>query len=212
MKKVVYTILVSMFISCSPTLLKSTWKSNEYVGYKAENVLIVGVTQNTTARMKYEERLKNEFNKRGVKSSQSALIFEDSFKNSKQTEENIEKEVAKLVNQGYETVLISAVTGVDEKVQYSGDIPTTFIGVHRFGRRYYLYQDIYFRPGYYDSYKVYHIETSIYNLKTNNEKSLVWVGSYDLVDPSDINYSVNKYVKTLVNSLEEEKIITKIGN
>lgn len=210
MKNIVYTILVlSFFLSCSPAVLQGSWKSEDYTNYKIKNILIVGVTQNTTARMKYEEQLKREFNKRGVNASQSALIFEDSFKSSKQTEEDIENQVNKLANKGFETILISAVKGVDEKETYSGDIPRTYFGVWRFGRRYYLYQDIYFEPGYYMNYKVYHIETSIYNIKPDAKKSLVWVGSYDLVNPSDIDQSVTKYVNAVIRSLQEENMIPK---
>ena len=174
MKGLIHFMAVSLFISCSPAVLQGSWKSDEYTDYRPKNILIVGVTQNTAARMKYEEQLKTEFNRRGINASQSALIFEDSFKNAKQTEEDIENQVNKLSDKGYETLLISAVKGVDEKVSYTGDIPRTYYGVWRFGRRYYLYQDIYFEPGYYTNYKIYHIETSIYNIKPDAKNH--WFG------------------------------------
>ena len=196
-------------MGCASTMLTSSWKSEEYATYRPKNILIVGVTQNTIARMKYEERLKNEFNKLGLNASQSSLIFEESFKGSKQTEEDIDQQVNKLLDRGYETILISAVRGVDERVSYSEGIPRAYWGVWRFGRRYYLYQDVYFEPGYYTKYKVYHIETSIYDIKSETEKSLVWVGSYDLVNPNDVDYSVNRYVNAVVRSLEDEGMIPR---
>jgi hypothetical protein len=79
----------------------------------------------------------------------------------------------------------------------------------QFGRYYYLYQDIYFIEGYYTKYKVYHVEASLYNLKEDNDKSLIWVATYDIVDPKQINSTINKYVKAIISSLEKEQIINK---
>jgi len=193
--------------SCASTMLTDSWKSNEHPEFKPQNVMVVGVTQNTTARMIYEEQLKNEFISRGLKASQSAFIFENSFKDSKQTEEEIDMQVNRLVELGYDAILISAVKGVDEKVSYSGGIPQSYFYLRRFSRHYYLYQDIYFEPGYYNRYKVYHIETTLYNINQNTDKSLVWVGSYDLVNPENITKTVNKYVKAVIRSLEQENLI-----
>jgi len=193
--------------SCASTMLTDSWKSKEHLGFQPQNIMVVGVTQNTAARMIYEEQLKNEFISRGLKASQSAFVFENSFKDSKQTEEEIDKQVDRLVNLGYDAILISAVKGVDEKVSYSQGIPQSYFYLRRFGRHYYLYQDIYFEPGYYNRYKVYHIETTLYNIKENTDKSLVWVGSYDLVNPENITKTVKNYVKAVIQSLEQENLI-----
>jgi len=193
--------------SCASTMLTDSWKSKEYPEFMPQNIMVVGVTQNTTARMIYEEQLKNEFISRGLKASQSALIFESSFKDSKQTEEEIDKQVDRLIELGYDAILISAVKGVDEKVSYNQGIPQSYFYLRRFGRHYYLYQDIYFEPGYYNRYKIYHIETTLYNINQNTDKSLIWVGSYDLVNPENITKTVNSYVKAVIRSLEKENLI-----
>ena len=91
---------------------------------------------------------------------------------------------------------------------YSGDAYRTNYYWRRFGRYYYLYQDVYFDRGYYEKYNVYHIEASLYNLKENNDKSLVWVASYDIVDPNTINTTINDYVNAIIKSLEKENIIS----
>ena len=212
-----YLIIIIMLIgfiffmlsSCASTMMTDSWKNPEFTSFQPENVMLIGVTQNTTARMLYEQRLKDEFNARGINASQSGLIFEDSFKDSKQTEEDIEKQVDKLLGLGYDTILISAVKGIDERVTYNDGIPQNYFYLRRFGRHYYLFQDIYFEPGYYNKYKIYHIETTIYNIKKDANKSLVWVGSYDLVDPYDVSKSVNHYVKVVTQSLEEVTIIPR---
>ena len=78
---------------------------------------------------------------------------------------------------------------------------------YRFGRYYYRFQRVYYTPGYYNDYKVYHVETSIYNIEEDTEKSLVWVGTLNIVDPYSITTTVNDYVARITNQLEREGII-----
>jgi hypothetical protein len=184
-----------------------SWKSEEYTNYQPKKVLIVGITQNLTARKLFEDQLKNEFLSRNIEAVESFEVFESSFTSAKQTEEDITKEVEKLSNKGFDAVLISAVKGVDEKTTYSGDTFVRDYYWRRFGRYYYLYQDAYFVEGYYNKYKVYNIEAALYDLKSDNEKSLVWVASYNIVDPKKIDTTVNDYVSVIIASLEKEGYI-----
>jgi len=68
---------------------------------------------------------------------------------------------------------------------------------------------VYLIEGYYNEYDIYHIEASLYNLKENNDKSLVWVASYDIVDPKRINTTVTNYVTAIIKSLEEKRLINE---
>lgn len=211
MKKIIYAFgLLLLVLSCSSTRMVDSWKSQEYNNYRPKKVLIVGVTENLTARKKFESQLKIELKNRGVNAVESYDVFTPTFTSLKQTEEDIQKEVEKIHNNGFDAVLISAVKGVNEKTTYTGDRFVTDYYWRRFGRYYYLYQDVYFDRGYYNKYKIYNIEASLYNLKENNDKSLIWVASYNIVDPSTINTTVNDYVKAIIKSLENEGIISTI--
>lgn len=207
--KIILSVLTVLFlVSCSSTRIVDTWTNQEHLNYKPKKVLIVGVTENLTARKLFESKLKDEFTARGINAVESYNVFKPTFTNAKQTEEEIDEEVTRVSNNGFDSVLISAVKGVDEKVTYSGDAYRTNYYWRRFGRYYYLYQDVYFDRGYYEKYNVYHIEASLYNLKENNDKSLVWVASYDIVDPNTINTTINDYVNAIIKSLEKENIIS----
>ena len=48
-----------------------------------------------------------------------------------------------------------------------------------------------------------------YNLKEENDKSLVWVASYDIINPKKITSTVNQYVASIIKSLEKEQIVLK---
>ena len=80
----------------------------------------------------------------------------------------------------------------------------------RFGRYYYRFQDIYYEPGYYSDYQVFHIETALYDIAQDSDKSLLWVGSFDIVNPAIISETVNDYVKRIVRQLEREEVIQKL--
>ena len=207
--KIILSVLTVLFlVSCSSTRIVDTWTNQEHLNYKPKKVLIVGVTENLTARKLFESKLKDEFTARGINAVESYNVFKPTFTNAKQTEEEIDEEVKRVSDNGFDSVLISAVKGVDEKVTYSGDAYRTNYYWRRFGRYYYLYQDAYFDRGYYEKYNVYHIEASLYNLKENNDKSLVWVASYDIVDLDTINTTINDYVNAIIKSLEKENIIS----
>ena len=209
MKALIYISVLLLLTSCSATRMTDTWVNKEYTNYQPKKVLIVGLTDNLTARKLFEEQLKTELTKRGVQASESYDIFKPTFTSLKQTEEAIEKEVKIITNEGFDAILISAVKGVDEKVSYSGDTYLRNYYWRRFGRYYYLVQDVHLVEGYYNKYKIYHIEASLYNLKENNDKSLVWVASYDLVDPNRLNTTVTNYVTAIIRSLQDQQIIIK---
>ena len=193
--------------SCSSAKMTDTWVNKDLIVSQPKNVVVVGLTDNLTARKIFEEQLKTELKARGVEAVESSNIFEQTFTSLKQTEEDIQNEIEKLTQEGFDAILISVVKGVDEKESYSGDKYMTDYYWRGFGRYYSLYQDVYLVDGYYEKYKVYHIESSLYNLNAKNEKSLVWVASYSLVNPRQINSSVSNYVKAIIKSLEKEQII-----
>lgn len=207
MKTFIYLAIVILFSACSTTKMNDAWINKDYNNYQPKKVLIVGLTDNSIARRMFEEQLKTEFTNRGIEAVESYTVFKPSFTSIKQTEADIQKEVERISQEGFDAILISAVKGVDEKTSYSGDTYMKNYYWRRFGRYYYLVQDVHLVEGYYNKYKVYHIEASLYNLKQNNDKSLVWVASYNIVDPKQINTTVKDYVKAIVKSLEEKKLV-----
>jgi hypothetical protein len=209
MKSFYYIAALLLLTACSTAKMTDTWVNKEYTNYQPKKLLIVGLTDNLLARKMFEEELKTELTNRGVEAVESYDVFKPTFTSLKQTEEDIEKEVKRISNKGYDAILISAVKGIDEKTSYSGDTYRRDYYWRRFGRYYYLVQDVYLVQGYYNQYEIYHIEASLYNLKENNDKSLVWVASYDIVDPKRINTTVTNYVSAIIKSLEEKQIINE---
>lgn len=208
MKKALVLLLLYVVSGCSTIRVVDSWKNDEVLFFKPQKLLVVGVTDNLTARKIFEENLKEEFMKRNINAYESTEVLDISFTDSKKTEEEIDEMINGLSEKGFDAVIISAVKGVDEKRNYSRGYYTVDYRLRRFGRYYYYYQDIYYRPAYYNEYKVYHVETSIFNINEGDDKSLIWVGALDLMDPKGINKTVNEYVTTIVNKLEKDGVIT----
>lgn len=204
-------ILITLILtSCLSVRLTESWRNPEFSEFSPKNILVVGVTPDFEARAAFEFQLMNELNVRKINALQSTVVFETSFQDSKQTESEIKEQVDLLLSKGYDTILISLVKGVDNNQSYSSESPKTDYHFRRFIPYYLLYQDAYFKQDYYNKYKVFHIETSMYNLKNDLGKTLVWNATYDLVDLNDITKNINSYVKTIIKSLEKEKLISKI--
>ncbi|SNR72104.1 hypothetical protein SAMN06265371_1106 [Lutibacter agarilyticus] len=207
MKNWVIIFVFFILLSCSSTRINESWRNPEYVNYQPSKVLILGITPNLTARKIYEEKLKLAFIHKGVMANEGTTIFKRSFTNLKQTEEDIEEQIDTLLEKGYDAILISAVKGYENRITYRGELLRNDIRFNRFGPYYYLHQDVYFDDEIYQEYKVYHIEISLYDLKSKTEKSLVWVASYDIIDPKKIKATIKDCVDAIVSSLEEEGIL-----
>lgn len=207
MKLASYIFIFLVFISCSSTKITQSWKNNEYNNYEPKKILILGVTNNQTTRKIYEKKLTEQLENRDVIANESFLLFSNSFTNLKQTEENVQMQIEKLLNDGFDSVLISTVKGYDEKVTFNNDIFQSDYYLRCFDHYYYINQELYFNRDYYEKYKVYHIEISLYNLSNNTTKSLVWKGYYDIVNPQKVRSAIKDVVKAIIKSLEEEKLI-----
>lgn len=195
-------------VNCSSTKITQSWKNMEYYDYQPKKVLVLGVTNNQTTRKIYEKKLKEEFENKAIQANESFYYFNDSFTNLKQSEESVQIEIERLINNGFDAVLISTVKGFDEKVSFNRDIFNSDYYLRCFDHYYYLNQELYFNRNYDEKYKVYHIEISLYNLSNNTTKSLVWKGYYDIVNPQKVRSTIKHIIKAIIKTLEDENLIS----
>jgi len=202
-------LLALLFFNCSSTSLTKHWINPNYTTFIPKNILVIGVTPDLNVRKIFEFQLIRELNARQVNALQSHVVFEESFQDSKKTEAEIEAQLNKLISAGYDAILISVVKAVENNVSYSGKSYTLDYRLRKFIGYYLAYQDAYFNQEYYDSYNVYTIETSLYSLKKDSNKSRIWSSTYDIVDPRNTRKSTNDYIKKIIKSLEKEGFISK---
>lgn len=206
----IIAIIALLGLSCSSTRFVDSWKSEESSSFVPEKLLVVGMTDNLTARRIFEASLKREFQGRGVNALESSEVLESSFTSSKRSEEEIEAMKESVLADGFDSVIITAVIGVDDRTDYRPGYYDVGYRWYRFGRYYYRFQEVYYTPGYYDDYKVYHVETSLYNLKEDEATSLVWVGTFEIVNPRDISGTVENYVSRIMQQLERDQLVSPL--
>ena len=209
MKNLLYLIIFALLIGCSSTKLVNSWKNPEIQRFEPQKLLVVGMTQNLSARDQFEQGLKEELTLRGVNTIKSLETFNPEFTHSKKTEEDIQQVVMMLKEKGFDAVLVTALRGVENKTITHREYYDLNYRVGRFRNYYFIYQDIYYHPRYYDEYKVYHLETSLYNIGSDDERTLLWTGYIDLIDPSKVDKTIKDYVNQVIKGLEKDGLITE---
>ena len=205
-----YLIIVLLFIlfsGCSSTQLVNQWKNPEIETFETSKILIVGMTSNKSARKKFEKKLKEEYEARGIEAVSSLDLFEKSFTQDKRSEEELERIENQLLEQGFNSIIFSKVIGVEDKITFSEEYGD-FENINRdFKDDYYLNQDIFYNRKYYDKYKVYHAETSLYCICSEKERDLIWKGYIDIIDPGSIKETVDDYINLVLFVLDEQHLI-----
>ena len=209
MKRFLILIVLIVLMGCSSTKFIVSWKNPEISSFNPSKVMVMGITDNLAARKIFEQDFKKALSLRNINAVESIAVLNNNFTNSKQSEEDIDEMIKEIAKDGFDAVIITAVKGVEKQKSYYDNYPLVGYSLSRFGGYYYWYQDIYYTPKYYETYNVYHLETSIYNLNSSENKSLVWVGSFNIVDPEKISKTVKDYVEKMILQLENENILSK---
>jgi len=172
-----------LIISCSTTHLVDNWKNPEIDTYEPTKVLVVGITSNIEAREIFEQQLKGELEARGIVAITSLDFFNPTVETEKMTEEDLKTLEGKLIIDGFDTILLTKVVGVEDKIIYKKEYDDFDNTYRKFNEEYLMYQDIFYNPDYYENYTVYNTETSMYCICPTKERELIWKGYIDIVDP-----------------------------
>ena len=199
-----------LFIGCSSTQLMDTWRNPDYETYTPNKVLVIGITSNTEARQKFEDQLKNELVLRGTDATTSLEFFGPNFGADKKTEEQLTVLEDSLLRHGFDTILLTKIVGIEDKVAYNKNYKDSEETYRKFREDYIMHQDIYNNPEYYQEYTVYHAETSMYCICPTEDRDLIWKGYIDIIDPQSTDETVNDYIKLITLVLEEELLIMPI--
>lgn len=209
MKRLLLLLILFSLINCSSTKIIENWKNPNIDSYEPHKILIVGMTPNIEARLQFENQIKEEYENRGIEATISLDLFEPTFTTEKKSEEELKQVENTLIENGYDTVLFTKIVGVENKVTNYSDNRDTY---KKFNEDYLQHQDIYYKPQYYESYKVFHAETSLYCLCPTKDRELIWKGFIDITDPDNVDETVTDYVELLLFILEEQHLIETVYN
>jgi hypothetical protein len=198
---------VFLLFNCSSTQLVESWKNPNIDTYEPYKVLVVGLTSDKVARLEFEEKLKTELELRGSEAMTSLSVLDTTGKTDKMTETELETLESQLIEDGFDTILLTKIVGREDKVAYRKNYKNYDETYRRFKDEYLMHQDIFYDTDYYEEFKVYKAETSMYCICPTKERELIWKGYINITDPTSIEKTVNDYVKLALVVLEEEKLI-----
>nr|WP_321230028.1 hypothetical protein [uncultured Psychroserpens sp.] len=210
MKKSISILLITFLMSCSSTQLVESWKNPDIETYEPYKVLVIGLTSDETARQQFEEKLKSELAHRGYEAMVSFDVFDQAPNTDKMTVEDLDALESKLIADGFDTILLTKIVGVENKTPYRRDYKNYDETYRRFKDEYLKYQDISHNPDYYKEFQIYKAETTMYCICPTKDRELIWKGYINITDPRSIEKTVTDYVKLVIVVLEEELLINPL--
>ena len=199
--------LAILLAGCSSTSLVTNWKNPDIVIFDANKVLIVGMTQNEEARLKFETQLQGEFTKHGIEAFRSVDLFDIEFTSSEKSEEELSEVEQQLLDKGFDAILFTKIIGSENRKTFKRKVQDLDAYMISFRDDYLSHQPIYYQEGYYKNYTVYHAETSLYCICVGKERELIWRGDININDPANVEKSIEDYIKLVVFALREQDII-----
>ena len=206
MKKAL-ALVALLFMGCSSSELVDNWKNPDIIIFDANKVLIVGMTANSKAQEEFETKMKRHFSKRGVEAMRSVDLFDVGFTDSERSEEELDDVEQSLLDKDFDAILFTKILGAENKETFRKEITDIDNFNAKFKDDYISHQDIYYDENYYDEYKVYHVETSLYCICVGKERQLIWRGIIDITDPSNTKKAIDDYIKLVVFAMEEQDLI-----
>lgn len=206
MKKLFLIVMVTL-MGCSSAEMVENWKNPDIVIFNANKVLLVGISNNEKARINFESKLKKEFDIRKVEAVRSLDVFDVNFTDSKRTEKELDALEESLLDKDFDAILLTKIVGSESRQSFKKSINELYNSRDGFNEEYRRHQDIYYQDEYYETYTVYNAETSLYCICMGKERSLIWRGSIDILDPDNVEKTIKDYVRLLVVAMEEQDLI-----
>lgn len=206
MKKLSLLLLV-LLLGCSSTEMVENWKNPDIVLFDANKVLLVGISGEEDARVDFETRLQKEFEMRDVDAMRSIDVFDVNFTNTKRTEKELDALEQSLLDKGFDAILLTKIIGSESRQSFRKSVNDLYKSRQGFNEDYRRHQDIYYDDEYYETFTVYNAETSLYCICEGKERSLIWRGNVDILDPDNVQKTIKDYVKLIVIAMEEQDLI-----
>jgi hypothetical protein len=224
MKKTIYTLLVIMNVvllsSCSSAKVLNSWKADNIADVRDNNMLVIARTDNTSARIAFENEIVKELTSRGIKATASFEKIPKLNPDKEITEDDQKKIKTMLMDHDFDGVVLTVIKEEQELTKTVTD------GGYYAGSNYYGFYPRYYNGfyGYYrnpmsystlgnyveqttETYtaKNYILETVIYNLDEPEDKQLVAVVTSKLEEPDNAATTAKQYVKAISKSFDKKK-------
>lgn len=206
MKKLLLFLLTGL-MGCSSTEMVENWKNPDIVIFDANKVLIVGISNNGKARASFETKLQKQFEARNIEAVRSLDVFDVNFTDSRRTEKELDDFEQSLLDKDFDAILLTKIVGSESRQSFMKSMDDLYNSQEGFSEDYRRHQGIYYEDEFYETHTVYNAETSLYCICVGKERSLIWRGSVDILDPDKVEKTIKDYVRLIVVAMEEQDLI-----
>ena len=207
MRYCILTFIAIFFLGCASPKLISSWKSPEADSYQVYRVLIVGMTQDEEVRTAFETRLRDALRDRGFEAERSMDLFDKEFTTSEKTEADLDEVEQRLLAEGFDAILLTKVIGSENRETFRQRMNGIDNLYNQFSNDYLNNQKVYYDSDYYETFKIYTAETSLYCICIEKERALIWRGNINVAEPVKLEKTIDSYIKVIENAMQKEAIL-----
>jgi hypothetical protein len=207
MKRIFVVLTAILLYGCgTSSSIVSSWRDPQ-ITISSENfkkVLIVALIKNEETRRIIENRIAANnpiFHPSYPFLNQISNGLTDDQKLKILSDENFDGVITmRLVSKEKQT---NYVPGIDTSIYYGG-----YDGLYGgpFGGWYGMYGTDFYSPGYYVENTYYIVETNVFSLK---EKKLIWTGTTESTDVTDIGITVDDIMRTIIYEMKKDGTLPK---
>ncbi|WP_299462513.1 hypothetical protein [uncultured Microscilla sp.] len=207
MKYFLSIIILSGMIGCAPRL-HSSWTKPNYQATRFAKIVVIGVSQDLTARNAFEKKAVQLLKEKGINAVPGVEVFPPDQKVSRKDTSKIRQI---LQNHQLDGVITMSLLKSEQSKKYvSGDPANVADAYGNFKGYYYqTYQQV-SKTGYYVNEKAYLIEAAFYDLKQRpvpGKSRMVWSGQSTLINPSCVQTAAAEFTKKMVFSLLKTPVV-----
>jgi hypothetical protein len=207
MKRMFVVLTAILFYGCgTSSSIVSSWRDPK-ITISSENfqkVLIVALVKDEETRRITESRI-----------ASSSPVFHTSYQFLNQINNDLtnDQKLKILNDEHFDGVVTMRLVSKEKQTDYVPGIDTSiyyggYNGLYggAFGGWYGMYATDFYTPGYYVENTFYIVETNVFSLKHNK---LIWTGTTQSSDITDIGITVDDIMRTLVNEMKKDGSLPK---
>jgi len=192
--------LALLAASCgTSTQMTESWREPSYQPQPVSKVMVIGIGENPLRVKVFEDIMGQKFAARKLAVVQGSSVI---------PKDSVDMETLKQLvrDTGSDLAVTSRLLGVDKETQYVPGSTYYVPGPSYYGM-YSYYSSSYAMvhdPGYITTYKVYKVESNVYDVRT---AKLIWTGHSETTDPVNPEDGINSLGTAVINELVRMKII-----
>ncbi len=189
-----------LFVGCTKTHVTGSWKKSDYTGQPFTSIMVIGLTEDSTNRLFWENKMADKLRGSGVK---TVVISLSTPINNIKIDKN--KLLDYVKKQGIEAVLVTRLIDTKKEEVYRQPSTNPGTGYYRNFHNYFGHAHSQLSSqGYMTTQTVILLETNLYQVKN---QELVWSMSSDTVQSNSIQKLMKSVSKKVLTTLKKDQLI-----